>query len=79
MLRLFVLVNLLLLNLYACKGAYNYCIAKIKDSRTLQNNSLYIPIENNKVLSLSAWVIFKRSNNDSQAAILVSGKAAAWS
>lgn len=53
MLRLFVLVNLLLLNLYACKGAYNYCIAKIKDSRTLQNNSLYIPIENNKVLVYS--------------------------
>ena len=53
MFRLFVLANLLLLNLYACQGGYNSCIAKIKDSRTLQDNSLYIPLKNNQVLVYS--------------------------
>jgi len=42
--RLFVLLNLLLLNLYACKGGYSSCIQKINDATTIQNNSLSIPV-----------------------------------
>jgi len=42
--RLFVLFNLLFLNLYACKGGYTSCIQKINDSTTIQNNSLSIPV-----------------------------------
>ncbi len=53
MLRLFVLAHLLLLNLYACQGGYFSCIAKIKDSHTIQNSSLYIPVKNNKLLIYS--------------------------
>ncbi|MBL1243014.1 MAG: PDZ domain-containing protein [Sulfurimonas sp.] len=53
MLRLFILTNLLLLNLYACQGGYFSCIAKVKDSQTIQYNSLYIPVENNKLLVYS--------------------------
>ena len=53
MLRLFVLTQLLLLNIYACEGGYFSCIAKIKDSYTIQTNSLYIPVQNNKVLVYS--------------------------
>ncbi len=53
MLRLFVLLNLLFLNLYACKNGYFSCIAKIKDSQTIQGDSLSIPIENNKRLVYS--------------------------
>ena len=44
MIRLFVLCNLLLLNLYACKGGYTSCIQKINDATTIQNSSLSIPI-----------------------------------
>ena len=53
MLRLFVLFNLLLLNLYACQGGYASCIKKIKDSHTIQKNSLYIPVKNHKLLVYS--------------------------
>jgi len=42
--RLFILLSLLLLNLYACKGGYSSCIQKINDSTTIQNNSLLIPV-----------------------------------
>ncbi len=55
MLRLFVLTNLLLLNLYACENGYFSCIAKIKDSKTIQNNSLYIPVTNNRLLVYSKY------------------------
>ncbi|MDF1876559.1 PDZ domain-containing protein [Sulfurimonas sp. SAG-AH-194-L11] len=53
MIRLFVLTNFLLLNLYACQGGYFSCIEKIKDSKTVQNSSLYIPVKNNKLLVYS--------------------------
>jgi len=42
--RLFIILNLLLLNLYACKGGYSSCIQKINDATTIQNNSLSIPV-----------------------------------
>jgi len=45
--RLFILCNLLLLNVYACKGGYSSCIQKINDSKTIQNDSLSIPIHKN--------------------------------
>ncbi len=53
MLRLFILTNLLLLNLYAYQGGYFSYIAKVKDSQTIQYNSLYIPVKNNKLLVYS--------------------------
>ena len=44
MLRLFVALNLLLLNLYACKGGYDSCKNKINDSNTISNQTLQIPV-----------------------------------
>lgn len=48
MLRLFLVINFLLLNLFACKGGYESCKQKIIDSSTIQNSSLSIPIKNNQ-------------------------------
>ena len=45
MLRLFILLNLLLLNLFACKGGYDSCKQKIIDSKTIKNCSLEIPVK----------------------------------
>ena len=53
MFRLFVLFNLLLLNIYACQGGYFSCVKKIKDSHTIHKNSLYIPVKNHKILVYS--------------------------
>ena len=50
MLRLLLLVPLIYLQLLACDGEYTSCIKKIKDSNTIHNNSLYIPIKNNRLL-----------------------------
>jgi hypothetical protein len=52
-LRLLAIVPFLFFNLYACQGGYSSCIAKIKDSHTIQNRSLYIPIKNKKLLVFS--------------------------
>jgi len=46
-LRLFIALHLLFLNLYACKGGYTSCIQKAKDAKIMQENSLYIPIKHN--------------------------------
>ncbi|WP_152183712.1 DUF7488 domain-containing protein [Sulfurimonas indica] len=43
--RLFVLASLLFINLYACKGGYAACVAKVKDSHAIQNNTLQIPLK----------------------------------
>ncbi len=53
MLRLFLLLNLLLLNLYACKGGYDSCKQKIIDSNSLQNNVMTLPVKNNQRLVFS--------------------------
>ena len=53
MIRLFVVLNLLLLNLFACKGGYSSCIKKINDSKTIQNQTLSIPVKNSKRLIYS--------------------------
>jgi len=44
MLRVFLILNLLFLNIYACKGGYDSCKRKIIDSKTIQNQNLIIPI-----------------------------------
>ena len=53
MLRLFVALNLLLLNLYACKGGYDSCKNKINDSNSISNKTLQIPIEKNQRIIFS--------------------------
>lgn len=53
MLRLFLLYNLLLLNLYACQGGYYTCVKKVKDAKVIKGNSLWIPVKNNKLLIYS--------------------------
>ena len=53
MLRLFLLTQFLLLNIYACKGGYSSCIAKVKDSHSVQNSSLSIPVKGDKRLLYS--------------------------
>jgi len=47
-LRLFIILNLFLLQLYACEGDYQSCQTKINDSKSIQNNLLSIPLENNR-------------------------------
>ena len=53
MLRLFVALTLLLLNLYACKGGYDSCKHKINDSNSVSNTTLQIPVKNNQLLIFS--------------------------
>lgn len=53
MLRLFLLCNFLLLNLFACKGGYDSCIQKVNDSHAITKHSLSIPVKNNKRLIYS--------------------------
>jgi hypothetical protein len=50
LLKLFLVLNLLLLNLYACKGGYDSCKRKIIDSQTIQNQNLIIPISKKQKL-----------------------------
>jgi len=42
--RLFIALNLLFINLYACKGGYDSCKQKVLDSQTLRECSIYIPV-----------------------------------
>ncbi|MBL0708180.1 MAG: PDZ domain-containing protein [Sulfurimonas sp.] len=55
MLRLFLALNFLLLNLYACKGGYDSCILKVKDSSSIDNSLLKIPVINHKRLLFSVY------------------------
>jgi hypothetical protein len=52
-LRLFVALNLLLLNLYACKGGYDSCKNKINDSNSISNNRLQVPIKKDQRIIFS--------------------------
>lgn len=54
--RLFLLSSLLFINLYACKGGYASCVAKVKDSNSIQQNALFIPITQSKRLVYSHTV-----------------------
>jgi hypothetical protein len=51
---LFLLFSFFVFHLYACQGGYVSCIKKIQDSQTIQKNSLYIPVNNNKLLVYSS-------------------------
>ena len=53
MLRLFVALSLLFLNLYACKGGYNSCIHKINDSKAIENTLISIPVKRHQRLLFS--------------------------
>ena len=53
MLRVFIALNFLLLNLYACQGGYTSCVNKVKHSNTLKNKTLQIPIAKHKRLVFS--------------------------
>ena len=53
MLKLFIALNILLLNLYACKGGFDSCKQKIIDSNSINNQQLQIIVEKNKRLVFS--------------------------
>jgi len=44
LLRVLLLVNILFLNLYACKGGYDSCKRKIIDSHSIINQNIEIPV-----------------------------------
>jgi len=51
--RLFILLNLFFLNLFACQGGYSTCIDKVNDSKTFLGSSLSIPVKNHQRLIYS--------------------------
>jgi len=51
--RLLLLVGLSFINLYACKGGYASCVQKVKDSNSIQNQSVTIPISKKRYLVYS--------------------------
>lgn len=55
MFRLFLALNFLLLNLFACKGGYDSCKLKINDSQAIKNQTIQIPVPNNKRLIYSKY------------------------
>jgi len=55
-LRLFLAFNLLLLNLYACKGGFPSCQRKTIDSASIEQNSLRVPITKKRRLLFSTTI-----------------------
>ena len=53
MLRLFLALNFLLLNLYACQGGFEACRLKVKHSQSILNNTLQVSVLKNKRLIYS--------------------------
>jgi len=53
LLRLLFVSTLLFIDLFACQGAYSSCIAKLKDSHTIQESSLFIPVSKTRRLVFS--------------------------
>ncbi|WP_373073823.1 PDZ domain-containing protein [Sulfurimonas sp.] len=53
MLRVFLALNLLLINLLACKGGYQTCVKKVQDSKALQNQMIQVPISKHQKLIYS--------------------------
>ena len=45
LLRLLFVSTLLFVNLFACKGGYSSCVAKVKDSQSIVNGVVSIPLE----------------------------------
>lgn len=60
MFRLCFALFLSFANSIACEGGYDSCIAKIKDSHTIKNNRLSIPLKNNQILLYSQSVPNKK-------------------
>jgi hypothetical protein len=56
MLRLFLALNFLLLNLFACKGGYDSCKLKITHSKAIKHNSIQAPVLKNKRLIYSKYL-----------------------
>ncbi|WP_373004415.1 PDZ domain-containing protein [Sulfurimonas sp.] len=56
MFRLFLALNFLLLNLFACKGGYESCKLKITHSQAIQNKTLQIPVLENKRVVFSKYI-----------------------
>lgn len=57
MLRVFLALNFLLLNLLACKGGYDSCKLKLNNLNVIQNQNLIIPLKNNKTLIYSTSLV----------------------
>ncbi|MDD5373891.1 MAG: PDZ domain-containing protein [Sulfurimonas sp.] len=53
MFRLFLALNFLFFNLYACEGDFDSCRLKVVDSEAIVNQTLQIPIGNNQRLIFS--------------------------
>jgi hypothetical protein len=53
MLRVIVALSLFFLSLHACEGGFNSCIAKVKDSNSIQDKILSLPITKNTRLVFS--------------------------
>ncbi|MEA1955410.1 MAG: PDZ domain-containing protein [Campylobacterota bacterium] len=53
MLRLFILISILFLEIFACKGGYDSCKSKLIDSNSFKQNILQIPVTEYKRLVYS--------------------------
>jgi hypothetical protein len=58
--RLFLAFNLLLLNLYACKGGYASCVSKVRDSHSIQNCSVSVPTSTQQRVIYSHCLVNKK-------------------
>ncbi len=56
MFRLFLALNFLLLNLFACKGGYESCKLKVTDSQAIKYQTLQIPVPKNQRLIYSKYL-----------------------
>lgn len=56
MFRLFLALNLLLLTLQACKGGYDSCKQKLIDANAIINETLQLPVPNNKKIIYSKQI-----------------------
>jgi len=51
--RLFLVIQLFFANIFACQGCYTSCVKKIRDSKTIQKKSLFIPVKHHNILVYS--------------------------
>ena len=56
MFRLLLALNLLLLNLYACKGGFSFCQQKIIDSNAVTSNIIQVPVKKHQRLLYSTQI-----------------------
>jgi hypothetical protein len=55
MLRVFIALNIFFFTLYSCEGGYDFCAKKVKDSNSILNKTIQIPI------SESTRLVFSRT------------------